>query len=344
MVMALKGQPLPPEVAQQCGQALFERLPGTTADALRQRHLTNLTATQRLLEALSPHYEPTSLPAVARWLNWFPPDVLLTCAPGIALRLLETAVRQADQVKSMVTNRQELCQDLGALADELLTQPETREAARHAWLKLCELWPGETLLHNMRQCLLMEPPAIEMAEDCLNLLLQQENISLDQLINAVPPGRLAGRSERIDRVVEFTRLLDMLTTDSDIATTRELNARHFLTVRTVFKPKEDIHHADMAAALISYLRKLALNPNWLTPVGLHVEVLGYARRFAEANEIASRYFDLTIGRKRESVETFLRRISGEPRTRPNSESDYRRVIEIRTKDWPCCKPMRLRRV
>ena len=343
MGTVLKGQSLSPRVAQQCGQVLFERLSSTDSDALHKQYQANSTAIQRLLEALSPHYEPTPLPALVRWLNWFPPDVLLASAPRVSLRLLETAASQSNQIKIMTINQQELRQDLGALADGLLMQSEIRKAVHRARLKLCELWPDETLLH-MRQCLLLEPPVTEMAEDCLDLLLRQENASLDQLINAVPSGRLAGRSERIDRVVEFIRLLNMLTTDSDIATTDYyLDRYHFLTIRMVFKPEGDIHRADMAATLIGHLRK-SLNPSWHTPVALHVEVLGYARRFAEANEVASRYPGLTIGRKKEPVGTFLRRISGEPRTRPNSELDYRRVIEIRTKDWLCCKPMELRRV
>lgn len=339
IVLGSKEGALPDEVARRCGQILFERAPGATADVIRERHLTDSAANKRLLVALSSRYAPASLSALLRYLHWFPPELLLAHAPGVALRLLETAASRSRQIGAMTDGQLRLRQDLGALADTLLLRKDQREAVHRYWLKLCELWPEETLLH-MRHCLEIEPPAADLAEGCLDLWLRQDHTDLDDLIASVGTGGLAAGSDRIDRVVELVGLLNEMTTESDISTTRDaLRYRHFHAIKTVFGPETDIRRADMAAALIGHLRK-SLTPNWRSPVALLVEVLGYARRSAEAKELAQDYDNLRIGPKRESVERFLRRVNKPSRAQPEAEADYRRVIEIVTRDWICCQPRR----
>ena len=185
-----------------------------------------------------------------------------------------------------------------------------------------------------------------MAEDCLELLLQEENdAKLCQAAKSWP----SGRSFRIDRVLELSNLLDCLTMNSDIASARKLGKSHFSAIFTSFDPENNTDHADMAASLIAHLRQHVRSADWQAEY--YVRVLRHARRFEEMNQILSEHPELPgdnpagffarqfsrLGAKirpdASEKESFGVSHSGNARTAPITESEYQRLIRNRVGRW-----------
>jgi len=132
--------------------------------------------------------------------------------------------------------------------------------------------------------------------------------------------------------------MQKITRESDIATSIKLNASHFVTIFKVFKPERDVHQADMTVTLIFHLLKILYpygldRARWMTPISFLIQSLAYARRYSEVKYISAKYPGLKMGPKKESVSSFLVRISGDEREKPQNESDYEKLIESLTKKW-----------
>ncbi len=236
-------------------------------------------------------------------------------------------------------------ENLGVLASGLMKNPQFKHVAHETWLKLCTIWPGEIAPH-LQRCLASVPPEIRMAEDCLELLLQEENdAKLCQAAKSWP----SGRSFRIDRVLELSNLLDRLTMNSDITSARKLRKSHFSAIFTSFDPEKNMDHADMAASLIAHLRQHVRSADWQT--AYHVRAFRHARRFEEMNQILSEHPELArdnpagffarqfsrLGAKispdASEKESFGVSHSGNARNAPITESDYQRLIRNRVGRW-----------
>ncbi len=248
---------------------------------------------------------------------------------------------------------------LRRLVSELIALPKARKKAHRIWLKACASLPQEIPAY-VHSCLAVEPCRKEMAEECFELLFKQDDydIQLRKLTETLCRDRMLGRSQRIDYALQLVELLDRLTTGSGIAVTSKLQTTHFFTILNVFEPEKNVNQADMAAELMSYLRPMVPVNRFTTmaaklfrhlmpqstmipiaTIAYYVEVLVYARRFAEAGNIISANPKLTIGKEKEPAKDFLKRLStsGRSRTAPKYMLDYQRIIKFMTKSWELFK-------
>jgi superfamily II DNA helicase RecQ len=345
MLTAMKGETLSKEVALLCGQILFENLPPSIIESLCSTCLSNKDSLELWLELISSQYQPHNSPALCSWLEVFSP-LLSAGNPQTALKLLEMTAEQIDQLSyEQVQEVSEKIHDrLRYLVPELKRKPELKDAAHRAWLRICSVLPDEAI-HYLHDCLTSKPPAIQMAEECLELLIQQEGTynKLKELFTWIRVAEIKFQSERFDRALELVQLLERLIAESDIARSDQLNSSHFKTLSNVFMPEKDRSRADMVVALINRLRR-QVSPKWLTPIGYHFQVLCYAARFDEAREMALEYPELEIGPNCEPASSFLARYSSgkEARPAPVNDADYVYLIRNLTKNWALCTKDRRR--
>lgn len=335
--LVLNGHSLEVKDAKKLAQTLFKDLGDADAEALRKEHMKTPEALQRLQEALSVNISPVSLPALACRVNWFSP-VPTSLKPEAGLTILNQAAKKIKQIRDAETTEEHpgLRENLKKLVFHLLTDPEMKQPAHQAWLKLCTAWPDEIISHLSR-CLTSEPGEIEMADDFLDLFLGQDDVDYEKIAEKVRTNRLTGRSKRLDLITELITCMERFARLSDITTSPSLNSHHIATIPGAFRFRDDVHLADMAAALISYLRETVRSPRWLTPVALHIKVLCHAHRFEEAEQIAIKHKDLKVGhgQEKEDAESFIRRAASSAKSRSVLEnvSDYQRLIKIMTANW-----------
>jgi len=200
-----------------------------------------------------------------------------------------------------------------------------------------------------------------MAEESLELLLEAEK---DDELRRAAESWPSGRSSRVDRVLELSKRLDRLTRESNIANTPKLKKSHFSMILNVFDTENHADRADMAASLIAHLRRHLDPADWLAEC--HVRALHHGRRFEEMNRILAVHPALRDSGNKKLKHLFSRlsakirpghsktklaktklaetklaetKLSeqpsdlGEPRTAPENESDYHRLIQNRTGKW-----------
>lgn len=329
--------PLAEYVTIKCGQLLFEELTPAEVYQLRQEYEVDQKFPSKLAAILNSRYYSGSLATLSYWLDWFD-ELLIKAESTIAiLQFIKAVYWQVNNTTAVKSpdDYQGLRQKLRGIIIQLLLQPDMKEATHEIWLEFCQLWPDETQF-ILNLCLASEPPEIKRAEEYLDLLLQRGDVNqqIHRLAEILQENRFIGRSKRIDRVVELTGLLDQLVAKSDITSTSKLEAHHFGAIINIFEPASNVHRADMAVAVISYLRDRVKTPEKIS-TEYYLRALVYARRFDEATQLAADYPDLTIGYKNEPVQKFIAQFmhSGKARKIPIYVADYHRLVECTLKAW-----------
>jgi hypothetical protein len=336
MSIVLKGKPVSKKVARKSGQALCEQLSSNAFEAVRGNYLCDLRSAQTIHDLVSQHYQPSSLPALSRWFECFSSSTIASKS-AFASDLIEFAIEHFSDLApdELQNDYQSLRTALRSIVSELLKQSELRDVAHPAWLRLCSIWPNEIPAY-LCSCLNLDPPRIEIAEEYLELLLQQEDFydKLSEVIETLSNDKLIEASSRISRMSELIEFMSSLIVQTNIATSNRLNESHFKDIMTIFKPKDDINHANMVATLIKHLRKREKGVEKVAPE-YHFKALCYARRFRDAKELLTRYPNLKVVKEKESAQHFLSICAREkqPRALPDNESDYERIIRHLTKDW-----------
>jgi hypothetical protein len=332
---AAKGEvTLQPEVILEIGRVLFEDLPHVRAVSILNKYWVKGKSRRKLLAFLQPHYHPTSLPALLRWMDWFSIETLLNFDAELGIQFIRYLKKHPEGIKQLPPAEQKnLRMDAGSLVTELLLLKKVERREIHeAWLELCSLWPEEIILH-LRQCLILDPPEVDFAEECFELLLQKDNrIYLQELERTFEHGQLVGQSERIDLSSQLLGRMRQLTSSSDIARVQRIGSSHLQKIFEVFQPETSAHQADMAVALLYWLRE-HLNSHWLTPVSYYLQALCYAGRLKEASEIVSKYPLLSVGAERIPAQEYLDRYAGLKRTTQTYIEDYLRLVRLVTKSW-----------
>ena len=319
-----------PVLLRQLAQYLFETLPETEA-------LSAIIASDidraGLHSALEGVFRPQTPTALVRWLSWFS----LSSLAGTRDQALATLQLGLKLLTGQTTDlRRRLVLALRPLRDVAAAVGCSMEEVHRLWDAVCQAHAEERPAYLVHLAKANVPGA--WVDELIDLLLEDPQTDFVSLALAMgnPPWDVPLRLQQILRLIAFLKHLETSTT---IASYRFVKADHIAAIRRTFSLERAVENVDMAIALLSYLRR-TINPDWLTPMKEHIQLLVLAGRFDEAYELSDKALAGVAKGKLilsgVSVEVYLaQRCTGQSRQPPPEEADYQRVIKAITRSWAC---------
>jgi|GEM_PF-6243320 len=329
--LATTDHKLPREVID-FSRAIFKIVIPSNREVLFQRWFSEPAKINKLINAFFDKEEIIPVPLALFWLSKNDAAEIVSYQPRIADKTLESIADGFDQIPQNALVIKNLRQQLGSMVDEMMEDPATCLLAHQHWVKLCEFWPEEAVLH-MRHCLILKPPEGIFAEECLDLIMSYNKaLLIQELVQLFKQKDLKGVSNRIDRLIDLIQSMRDFENNSDITGMAKLESRHLAMIFNIFKPKTDPYQADMASELIKLLRE-RIYSNWKTPLAYQVEALVYGNHIDDARKIAEP--SLAIGKERLPLNDFINFVSKKLRSVPDYRNDYYKVFSVLTSRWKC---------
>ena len=233
---------------------------------------------------------------------WFQPLVAQLCG------------EEQDSGASQPASKAAAIQCFANLALRLASKPEEAQAAQRVW----QAWmvADPSLLPFLVQTFQNQGARSEL-DGILDHLLNRKQV---QVIGGLPPCPVSPRWEQARQFVKALVQLRLLGT----LTTGRLPDRYLEELGTCFRPWADREQADMLVAVLAQIRTWT-TPGFLTPLSRQVEALVAGGRVASARRLATTRTELTLGRRKEPIEAFLRTVAAPVDDDRPLNPDYARI-------------------
>ncbi len=293
-----------------------------------------------VLEAVLANSEYDSWTILGRWLE------LVEICPSFSARPASVLgfVRSANSLCMAHPGGAEACladQAKGANLERLQTlvvssfreQEKSREPHGALVSLLAEFPPS--LAEYVEMCLMDETVPNEPVEDAFaRLVLTGDKHSVLALLRSIRRRPTVALPQILRQAL---RLFEALQGLFDAAGGRAFERPESSDIAVVWSslaPEASVEDADLSVTCIHELRK-EWNPAWMTPVAQEVEALVMARRYQEAEELASQHSGLTLGSDRWLAADWIvqARAWGDPRPTPPETTMLSQVASYAIEDF-----------
>jgi len=212
------------------------------------------------------------------------------------------------------------------LFEDLFGDPIFREKAAKSWMVVC--LEDETALNDLLENLTDTPTDIEIANNFFDTYLESGLIkNLQHIPPQLPFQRWVKAAIFSKGILAYKAFQNMNGGNSF----DKIEKEDLLFLKKQFVWQTDQDQADMLAVCLGEINKFQLR-NWLTPIGLQVEVLVHAGRLAEARAIADSTRGLTLGPRRLDIESYIDNVKPK-KSNQSISPDYQKILKRLMDHW-----------